>query len=133
MEKTIYFASGCQLNTASWLGLGACVYFPLLVLGLHLAWTRMDPLHATTAPCACCHSLCEFMCVSVMLCLEDTVSLASSIFSGSMTTRPPLLHSSLSPDSRGLMKASFNLKNVHCFTGYIPYLKLFLRRGCGKT
>jgi hypothetical protein len=36
--------------------------------------------------CACCHSLCEFTCASVLLCMEDSVSfghpspLASAIF-----------------------------------------------------
>ena len=33
--------------------------------------------------CVCCHSLYEFICLSVLLCLEDTVSLESSITSGS--------------------------------------------------
>lgn len=33
--------------------------------------------------CACCHSLCEFLCISVLLCLEDTTSLKSSTTSGS--------------------------------------------------
>lgn len=43
-------------------------------------------------PCACCRSLCEFICVSVLLYLEDTASLVSStlsltIFLPSLTLR----------------------------------------------
>lgn len=34
-------------------------------------------------PCACCHRLCELMCASILLCLEDIVSLESSTTSGS--------------------------------------------------
>lgn len=35
------------------------------------------------SPCACSHSLWEFIYVSVLLCLKDTVSLMSFILSGS--------------------------------------------------
>lgn len=45
-----------------------------------------------------CHSLCEFSCAIALLCLEDTVSLALTVF---------LLHSSLVLEGRGLMKTSY--------------------------
>lgn len=32
---------------------------------------------------SCCHSLCRFICISVLFCMEDTISLESSISSGS--------------------------------------------------
>lgn len=65
-EPNFSFASGCQLEIfASCIEAGACVYFPLSVIGpscLHLCRPR-----------ACCHvSL-------VLLCLKGTVSLVSSI------------------------------------------------------
>lgn len=49
-----------QLQIASWLGVGFVVCFPFSVLGFRLVWT------------------CVNNCVSVLLYLEDTVSLESS-------------------------------------------------------
>jgi hypothetical protein len=46
------------------------MFFHFSTLGWHLAWTCVGPV-------LCCYSLCEFMCVSVLLCLEDSGSLVS--------------------------------------------------------
>ena len=54
----------------------------------HLSWGQRIastfPVHSRSPsildlciPCPCCHSLCEFICASVLLCLEDTSSLMS--------------------------------------------------------
>lgn len=40
-----------------------------------LSTVSMSGLHIV---CSCCHSLWEFICASVLLCLEDTVLLESS-------------------------------------------------------
>lgn len=50
----------------------------------------------------CCHSLCEFICASVLLCLEDVFS-ESSITSGSYSLSL-LPHRSLSLEGGTLMK-----------------------------
>lgn len=60
-----------QLQIASWLGVGLCVYFFFSVLGLCLVCMLY----------ACHHSLCEFMCGSILLYLEDQVS--SEVFTTS--------------------------------------------------
>lgn len=44
------FASSCQLEIASLLGMDACVHFPLSAPGPHLS-----------RPCALCHGLCKFI------------------------------------------------------------------------
>lgn len=66
LRKTNFFFAGAwQLEIASWLGMGTHVHF--LPFG---AGTSSDlNLHK---PCAF-HSLCEFMCTSVPLGLQDTV------------------------------------------------------------
>lgn len=57
-------------------------------------------------PCGCCHSLCEFMRVSVLPCLKTWFPwshpspLTPTIF------LPPLLHRSLSPERKSLMETS---------------------------
>lgn len=69
MEKTTSsFISGCQLEITSWLGMGATSTYSFM-----LVW--LEPVQS----CACCPSVCEFICVSFLLCLEDTVSFESSI------------------------------------------------------
>lgn len=53
------------------MGMGACVHLPLTALGApsgsHLC-----------RPCSCYHNLLEFICLSVLLSLEDPVSLKLS-------------------------------------------------------
>lgn len=77
VEKTNHsFADSCQLEIASWLGLGTVVgyAYPLSTLGavcINLCRPR-----------ACCHSFCERLCASILLCQEDTISLVPSIPSG---------------------------------------------------
>lgn len=69
------FASHCQLEIASCLGVGDQAHFPLrtgILHGLNLC-----------SPCPCCHRLCESIYLSVLLCLEGSVSLVSLIPSGS--------------------------------------------------
>lgn len=75
LEKTKFsFVSGCQLEITFWLGMGAC----------------SPPLSAGTLsglslcrPWAYCHNLYEFKRVSLLLCLEDTIYMESSIPSDS--------------------------------------------------
>jgi hypothetical protein len=91
LKKTnLSLASGCHLQSASWLGMRAHVSFYLLPPRHHLAW-----------PCMCCHSFYEFICAPVLLCLKHVASLVSSSLSGLRIFLPPLLHSSLSPVGRG--------------------------------
>lgn len=69
--RLYFFAGGCQLARASGLGMGLLSASPLcaeIPSVLDLSW-----------PCACCHSLSEFICVSVLLCLKGLVSSVSSI------------------------------------------------------
>lgn len=70
-------ASWYPLKTAPWLGVG-----PPIPTFLSQSW---DPGWLNLfRPCACCLlSVSEFMCVSVLLCLEETVSLQCSIISSS--------------------------------------------------
>lgn len=61
--------------------------------------------------CACCHNLSEFICVSVLFCLEDSIFLESSIASGFYTLflpPPSLLYRSIpDPGGGGLMETSY--------------------------
>lgn len=85
LETTNFsYVSGYQLQIASWLGVGVQVYFSLLVLGtLSLAWTLC-------VTCVCSYCLCEFLCASVLLCLEDTVFLSQSSLLSLTVFLPPL-------------------------------------------
>lgn len=59
-------------------------------------------------PCACCHSLCEFIYALVPVCLEGLVSLVYSILTDSYTIFPsPFLQSSLSHEGRSLTEIIF--------------------------
>lgn len=57
-------------------------------------------------PCACCLSLHEFICPSVLFCLEDTISLECSITCTLRTFPIPLPHNALSLEGRDLMNTS---------------------------
>jgi len=96
IEKTNFsFPNSCQLETASELMVEARVQFP------SQSW---DPILLDRCrPCACCHGLCKFICASVLLCLSWVSSslLVLRIFLS------PLLHNSLSPEERGLMKTFY--------------------------
>lgn len=59
--------SGYQLLIASWLRVGVCVYF------LHSSAGILCDLNLWSL-CVYYHFLCEFICASVLLSLEDTVS-----------------------------------------------------------
>jgi hypothetical protein len=66
LETTSFsFASGCQLEMASWLGMGPHV-MSLSAPGPHLAWTCTGPVCAATVS------------VLDLLCLEGLVFLVSS-------------------------------------------------------
>lgn len=55
LEKIIFsFASGCRLEVASWQGMGARVWFPLLALGFRLTWTHGGPVHIATVSVDSC-------------------------------------------------------------------------------
>lgn len=68
-------------------------YFPMSALCLCLLWICADS--------ACCHSLHELICASILLCLEDTVFLISSVPSGFCSC---FAFSSLSPERRDLIE-----------------------------
>lgn len=55
------FASSCQLEIASWLGMETHVHFSLLVLGPHLAFTCAGPI------CLPPQSLWVLMCISPLV------------------------------------------------------------------
>ena len=55
------------LQIALWSEVGLCVCLPASAVGLWLVWTCAGVTHLVT--------ITECMCVSVLLCLEDTVSL----------------------------------------------------------
>lgn len=55
-------------------------------------------------PCICCHILCELICSPILLCMEDTASLESSI--NRLWILSPLPHRSLNIEGRSLMKNS---------------------------
>ena len=73
------FASRFQLLRVLWLLIASRIPFLLSVLGLSLAWPY--------AGCACCPSPCEFTYASLLLCLEGTPSLESSLH---LALLPPL-------------------------------------------
>lgn len=80
-----------QLFSDEWLSIEDCFWvrdggggpLRLSALGSHQAQTCAGPVHAA--------SLCEFMSASVVLCLEDLVSLMFSIPSGYYTHSAPSL------------------------------------------
>lgn len=59
-------------------------------------------LLCTCAGCLCCHSLCEALCLSALLCLDDSGSFDSCTTSGSQSFRV-LFHI---PEPCGLVKTS---------------------------
>lgn len=60
--EEITFPFGCQLQIASWFSLGALDHVPLPVLGPSVAQSF-----------AYCHCLCELICPSTLLNVEDAV------------------------------------------------------------
>lgn len=74
-ENQFSLASWCQIEKVSWLEIGGDVHF-FSVLELGLAWTCAGPVCAAAVPESPASS-------SVLLCLEDSVSLVSPIPSGS--------------------------------------------------
>lgn len=76
-----------KLQIAPWLVMGLCFHFFLL---------RAVILSGLNGPSVCCHSLCEFSCVSHLQFLEDTISFESSTTSHSYSLILPILHRSLS-------------------------------------
>lgn len=58
-------------------------------MGLYLLLFLAVEPHLGFRPCANCHSLYEFICASVLLCLEDLVYKVPSIHSGSYNLSTP--------------------------------------------
>lgn len=79
--------------------------------------------------CACCHSLCEFIHASVLLCLEDTVYSEPSTTSGSWVFLPPLLYTLLSLEGGIWWRQSiwnWVLQNLsHCTRCFCEFLYRF--------
>lgn len=68
LEKTSFFRCNWVLiQMTSWLGMGVCVAFHISTLSIRTPSDLNWPL------CACCHSLCQSPCASVLLCLEALV------------------------------------------------------------
>lgn len=66
----------CTLTKkAFWLEVGLCVHLPFSILGSCPVWNCRSRM--------CCHSLGEFTHASILLYLDDTVSLESATTSGS--------------------------------------------------
>lgn len=70
----VSFASSCQLEIASWLGMGDNARFSCL---------SPETLSSLYRSCACHPRLCELIGRSVLVCLEGIVSVMSYIPSGS--------------------------------------------------
>lgn len=70
------FTSGSQLQISSLLGMGTHVYFLLFSTGA-------SSIMSLWRPWAWCNSICDFICASILFCLESVVSLESSIPSSS--------------------------------------------------
>ena len=94
------FASGYQLQIASWLELGFCVYFSFSVLGIYLAWTCASFGHIVTVSVSvykpCCVWKTRFLWNYPSL-LAHTVLLPS----------PPC--SSLTPKGRTSLMKTFHV------------------------
>lgn len=87
------FASGCQLEIASWLGKSPCPV-PPLSLGMPSSLNlRKSFVHAATV------SVSALYCV--LLCLEDMVFLVHPFFLPLILFLPPIVHISLSSGSVG--------------------------------
>ena len=99
-ETTFFILSGL-IDHNFLVGNETVCLLPILRPGLNLC-----------RPYACCHSLCDLICSSVLLCLEDTVSLVSPITSGSDDLSASLPYSTLSPQGMNLMKASHLMWNA---------------------
>lgn len=69
LEKLFFCLKWLMIKRSLLVGMGACVYFPISVLGLCLVWTCPGPIMLS-------QSLWVHMSIS-LLCLEDTVSLVS--------------------------------------------------------
>lgn len=78
LKKTsISSSNSCQLE------LGSCLGVNILCPPPALGGTGSPDGLDLSKSCACCHGICEFRRVSVLLCVEDTVSTLLSILSGS--------------------------------------------------
>lgn len=73
-RKLVFLSQKASVQIAFWLWVGLCAQFSFSMLVICLAWLCI---------CMCCHSLCEFICALVILCLKDTLSLELSTTSGS--------------------------------------------------
>lgn len=75
LKKTWFHSpSRYQLQVASWVRGGKSCLFPFLPAGI-LAGLSLY------LSCTCCHSLCKFICSSILSCLDFTLSLESFITS----------------------------------------------------
>lgn len=73
------FLAGNKLQIASWLRVEFYVFLPFSVLRFFSVWFKPVPVWHS----AYCHSLCEFINMPALLCLEDIVSLEPYRVSGS--------------------------------------------------
>lgn len=73
-ENLVFICKWLWIWDKFWVRDGTCVHRAGVSYGT-------DPCK----PCACCPSLCEFICISVLLCLEGLALLVSSFPSGSYT------------------------------------------------
>lgn len=95
------FASGYPLEIASWLMLGVECWL-LSALAPNASPSSAEPCR----PCVYRHSLCGFIRVPALLCLEGLYSFLSSIPSHTLILFPTLLQISLIPEQRNLMVTS---------------------------
>lgn len=66
-ENDLYPLRSYQLQITPWLRVGNCAYSIFSLMGFYLAWTCVGLV------CVISCAVCEFICMSALLCLEDTI------------------------------------------------------------
>lgn len=113
--KRTNFVRSYQLQIGSGLGMG------FVSTSHHITCTPSDT--DPCRPCACCHSLCELTCMSVLLYLENLVSWCPTSSLDFIIFPCPLLQDNKSPKGKDFMKTSCRGKcsmvklSAHCLSG----------------
>lgn len=100
---SFFFANGCQLQIASWLGQGP-MSTSLLSAGISFGLKLFMSCECYDSLCECYDILCEFLCASALLCLEDTFPWSHPSPLTLSIILSPLTYSLLSLEGKNLMK-----------------------------